>query len=58
MKNKRICKVCDMEQVYERKRNGIPICNYCEEPLPLPDKIPESTVIIMGSNGHSKPLSK
>ena len=56
MKNKRICKVCGMEQVYERKRNGIPICNYCEEPLPLPDKIPETPYIPMDKNGHSRSM--
>ena len=52
------CPKCNKEQLYTRKDNGILICNYCKEPLPLPEKIPESTVIIMGSNGHSKPLSK
>ena len=50
------CPKCNKEQLYTRKDNGILICNYCKEPLPLPDKIPETPYIPMDKNGHSRSM--
>jgi len=53
-----VCPKCKKEQLYKRTRNDVVICCYCDNVMPKADKKPETTNILMSSNGHSKPRTR